>query len=300
MTAAIETRGLAKAYGERRAVDGLDLRVEEGDVFGFLGPNGAGKSTTIRILLGLVFPSGGAASVFGRDVVREPLACRRLVAGFVERPAFYGYLSARRNLEIHADLAGGVPRARCEELLELVGLGTRGGDRVKTYSNGMLERLGIAAALLGSPRVLILDEPTTGLDPQGIEEVRALVAELGRAGLTIFLSSHLLSEVERICTRAAIVTSGRVIAQGTIDELVGADRRYRVETDDAARAATAMASLRGVAIEETVPGAVTVELLDGAAPSDLARAVLASGASLDALVPQRRTLEDAFLEATER
>src|SRR5688572_26268206 len=142
MTAAIETRGLAKAYGERRAVDGLDLRVEEGDVFGFLGPNGAGKSTTIRILLGLVFPSGGSASVFGHDVVREPLACRRLMAGFVERPAFYGYLSAQRNLEIHADLAGGVPYARCAELLELVGLGSRGGDRVKTYSNGMLERLG--------------------------------------------------------------------------------------------------------------------------------------------------------------
>ena len=299
MTAAIETRGLAKAYGERRAVDGLDLRVEEGDVFGFLGPNGAGKSTTIRMLLGLVFPSGGSASVFGHDVVREPLACRRLMAGFVERPAFYGYLSAQRNMEIHADLAGGVPHARCAELLELVGLGTRGGDRVKTYSNGMLERLGIAAALLGSPRVLILDEPTTGLDPQGIEEVRALVGELGRSGLTIFLSSHLLAEIERICTRAAIVRAGRVIAQGTIAELVGIDRRLRVETDDAPAAARALAALPGVRIDREEAGAVTVELLDAAAPTDVARAVLASGASLDALVPERRTLEEAFLEATE-
>jgi ABC-2 type transport system ATP-binding protein len=299
MAAAIETHGLAKAYGERRAVDGLDLCVEEGDVFGFLGPNGAGKSTTIRILLGLVFPSAGRASVFGHDVVAQPLACRRLVAGFVERPAFYGYLSAQRNMEIHAELAGGVPRARCAELLELVGLGERGGDRVKTYSNGMLERLGIAAALLGSPRVLILDEPTTGLDPQGIEEVRALVAELGRAGLTIFLSSHLLSEIERICTRAAIVRNGRVIAQGTIDELVGAERRYRVETDDPAAAARALRALAGVAVHGTADGAVQLELLDGATPTDVARAVLGAGTTLDALVPERRTLEEAFLEATE-
>jgi ABC-2 type transport system ATP-binding protein len=274
--------------------------VADGDVFGFLGPNGAGKSTTIRILLGLIFPTAGSASVFGHDVVREPLTCRRLMAGFVERPAFYGYLSARRNLQIHAELAGGVPRSRCAELLELVGLGDRGEDRVKNYSNGMLERLGIAAALLGSPRVLILDEPTTGLDPQGIDEVRDLVAELGRAGLTIFLSSHLLSEIERMCTRAAIIREGRVIAQGTIGELVGADRRYRVETDHPAAVARALSAVSGVAVRETLESAVRLELLDGASPTDVARAVLASGASLDALVPERRTLEEAFLEATER
>src|SRR5205823_10569401 len=198
-------RGLVKRYGELVAVDHVDLSVERGDVFGYLGPNGAGKTTSLRMLLGLIRPTEGRAELFGRDPLEVGARALDGVAGFVEGPRFYPYLSGRKNLRLLGDLDGGVPGARIEEVLEIVDLRDRAKDRVGGYSHGMRQRLGIAASLLRQPRLLLLDEPTTGLDPAGMRDMRDLVRRLAGEGITILLSSHLLHEVEDLCNRVAII-----------------------------------------------------------------------------------------------
>src|SRR5436853_2337327 len=211
--APVEVRGLVKRYDEITAVDGVDLTVNVGDVYGYLGPNGAGKTTSLRMMLGLIRPTAGTVRLFGRDPWQSVRALDG-VAGFVEAPTFYPYLSGRRNLELLAAFDGNGARARIEEALERVELSQRGDDRVGGYSHGMRQRLGIAAALLRDPRLLLLDEPTTGLDPGGMRDMRQLVRRLAGEGITIMLSSHLLAEVEEVCNRVAIIRSGKIVYEG--------------------------------------------------------------------------------------
>src|SRR5438093_918349 len=242
----VEARGLVKRYGELVAVDHVDLTVERGDVFGYLGPNGAGKTTSLRMLLGLIRPSEGRAELFGRDPLLHGAKALDGVAGFVEGPAFYPYLSARRNLELLADYDDG-PRARIDEVLELVELRDRAADRVGGYSHGMKQRLGIAASLLRAPRLLLLDEPTTGLDPAGMRDMRELVRRLAGEGITILLSSHLLYEVEELCNRVAIVRRGRVVYEGSLAELKAtAAAGYTLRVVDVETARRVALSVAGV------------------------------------------------------
>src|SRR3954454_3776505 len=232
--APIEVRGLVKRYGEILAVDHVDLTVEPGDVYGYLGPNGAGKTTSLRMMLGLIVPTEGTVRLFGRDP-QAGVAALEGVAGFVEAPRFYPYLTGRRNLELLAAFAGGDAAERMPAALETVELTHRAKDRVGGYSHGMRQRLGIAAALLRRPRLLILDEPATGLDPAGMRDMRRLIRRLAAEGMTVLLSSHQLPEVQELCDRVAIVDSGRVVYEGALSELRrqgGAGYRLR-STDDA-------------------------------------------------------------------
>jgi ABC-2 type transport system ATP-binding protein len=228
----IETRELTKTFDNRTAVDGLSLQVQPGDVFGFLGQNGAGKSTTIRMLLGLVKPTSGKVSLLGHDLPQHREQALRQVGAIVEAPAFYDNLTGLENLRILSSLTGRVVEPRFHEVLRWVNLSSRENDKVRVYSHGMRQRLGLAQALLPQPELLILDEPTDGLDPQGIREIRQLLVDLAQQhGLTIFLSSHLLHEVERICNRIAIIDQGRLLYQGTVRSLVEFDLQYRIRTD---------------------------------------------------------------------
>ncbi len=219
MDAVIRTEELTKRFGDRVAVDRINLEVRPGEIFGFLGPNGAGKTTTIGMLLGLIRPTSGRAFVLGRDMQREAAAALREVGAMIEAPAFYPYLSGRDNLRVLARAAG-LPDRRVEEVLAQVDLTSRARDRFGTYSQGMKQRLGIAAALLHEPRLIMLDEPTNGLDPAGQLEIRTLVRSLSGSGRTVFLCSHQLHEVEQICQRVAILKQGRIIAQGEVASLL--------------------------------------------------------------------------------
>ena len=235
--APIEVRGLVKRYGELIAVDNVDLTVEQGDVFGYLGPNGAGKTTSLRMMLGLIRPDAGTVRLFGRDP-QLGVAALAGVAGFVEAPAFYPYLSGRENLRLCAALDGGDAAARIDEVLDVVEMADRAKDRVGGYSHGMRQRLGIAAALLRRPRLLLLDEPATGLDPGGMRDMRELIRDLAARGITVLLSSHLLVEVEELCNRVAIVRRGGVVYEGALAELrdrAGVSYRLRTDEDERAR-----------------------------------------------------------------
>ncbi|MFD1539321.1 ABC transporter ATP-binding protein [Nonomuraea guangzhouensis] len=298
---AIVTRGLTKQFrGGQIAVDALDLTVPRGSVFGFLGPNGSGKTTTIRMLLGLVTPTAGEYSVLGL-----PLAdALPRVGALVEGPAFYPYLSGEANL-FRFDAAdptapGGTAKRRVGEALERVGLSAAAGKRFRNYSLGMRQRLAIAAALLGPRELLILDEPTNGLDPQGTREVRALVKEIAADGTTVFVSSHLLTEVEQMCTHAAIMRTGNLVAQGTIASLNGGlATRVRVETPDVADAARVLGTL-GLADVRTADGgaaSVTAEL-GAQAPEDINAALVREGVAVRGLAVVRPSLEDVFVGLT--
>jgi ABC-2 type transport system ATP-binding protein len=295
----VAARGLVKRYGEIVAVDHVDLTVERGDVFGYLGPNGAGKTTSLRMLLGLIRPTEGSVQLFGRDPLIVGAAALEGVAGFVEGPRFYPYLSARRNLRLLADYDDAGARARIGELLELVDLHTRAGDRVGGYSHGMRQRLGIAASLLRAPKLLLLDEPTTGLDPAGMRDMRALVKRLAGEGITVLLSSHLLSEVEELCNRVAIIRSGRIVYAGQLSDLMAtAPGDYRLSCTDLDR---------GRAICLAQPGIRDVRVRDGAlylsaeasAVAELSIALGEAGVGITGLVPEKATLEELFLGLTE-
>jgi ABC-2 type transport system ATP-binding protein len=299
----VEARGLVKRYGTVTAVAGVDLTVEPGDVYGYLGPNGAGKTTTLRMLLGLVHPDAGTVSVFGRDPVA--LGGRALddVAGFVEAPAFYPYFSGRKNLELLASFDGGRrrERTRIDDVLAEVGLLERAGDRVGGYSQGMRQRLGIAASLLRSPRLLILDEPANGLDPAGIRDMRGLVARLAAQGMTILYSSHLLAEVEEVCNRVAIVDRGRLAYEGRIDELRRSfGERHRLEASDTARALAVAFATRGIDAVAEDSGAVCFAAADDAAVDALTVALGRAGIGIRSLGVDRASLEDLFFRLTEQ
>jgi ABC-2 type transport system ATP-binding protein len=298
--APIEVRGLCKSYGELVAVDDVDLTVEAGDVFGYLGPNGAGKTTSLRMMLGLIAPSAGSVRLFGRDPQASVKALEG-VAGFVEAPTFYPYLNGRTNLDLFAALDGGGAKERIGEALEIVGLGDRAKDRVGTYSHGMRQRLGIAASLLRAPRLLLLDEPATGLDPGGMRDMRDLIRDLSARGMTVLLSSHLLTEVEELCNRVAIVREGRVAYQGSLEELRRqAGSGYLLRTSDDDRARRVAEAQEGIAEVRPAPErGLTFSAEDEAAIGALSLALAESGALILELSSRHATLEDLFFRLTE-
>jgi ABC-2 type transport system ATP-binding protein len=295
----VKARGLVKRYKDVLAVDHIDLNVQRGDVYGFLGPNGAGKTTTLRMALGLITPTEGVVELFGRDPLREGARALQGVAGFVEAPRFYPYMTGRKNLELLAALDGDHASERIDEVLEVVELAPRAKHKVGGYSHGMRQRLGIAAALLRKPRLLILDEPATGLDPAGMRDMRLLIRRLAEEGITVLLSSHQLPEVQELCDRVAIVDRGKVVYEGALADL----RRqggtgYRLRTTDDARALDVARAQPGV--EHATAGEHGISLQ--AQESDvgaLSLALAGAGIGILALTPELATLEDLFFRLTE-
>jgi ABC-2 type transport system ATP-binding protein len=300
--APIIARDLSKSYRGRSAVDGIDLTVLPGEIYGFLGPNGAGKTTTMRMLLGLVKPEGGTISLYGRDPRREPLAARQPVAGIIEEPRLYTYLSGRRNLRLLASYdRGGVGPEVIEQALAMVELSGRGDDRVSDYSQGMRQRLGIAACLIRQPRLLMLDEPANGLDPAGIRFLRHLLRNLADQGITVFLSSHLLAEVQELCERVAIVSAGRIVYEGGLEELrARAGRRYRLTTADQEMALGVLKQIPGVVRPEPSADHLDFAVRDDAALLALTRALSDAEIVIRGMVPEQLTLERVFFELTEQ
>ena len=291
----IVTRALTKRYGRVLAVDRVDLDVREGDRYGFLGPNGSGKTTVVRMLLGLVYATSGEIEVMGRPVPSRVTEVLPQVGALVEGPSCYGHLSGRANLAL-IDAAGraGPRRTRGRRIagaLDRVGLAGVDNRAVKKYSLGMRQRLGLAAALLRSPRLLVLDEPTNGLDPQGIREIRDLLAELNAAGTTVFLSSHQLSEVEQLCTRVGIVDRGRLVLQQDLDELRAPTGRVVLRTPDADRAA----ALLDGRVEERDGDRLVVA---GADPAEVNACLVGAGLRVLEIGPERRSLEQLMLSVT--
>ena len=233
---ALRTINLSKQYGQRLVVNNLSLEVKRGEIFGFLGPNGAGKTTTIRMALNLITPTSGSVEILGKNVAKHGAHVLPRVGALIETPALYLYLSGRDNLHTLGKALGGIPEKRIDAVLELVGLAGRQKDRVRTYSLGMMERLGVGIALLNVPDVLVLDEPANGLDPAGIVEMRDLMHQLSAAGKTIFISSHLLSEVQQICTRVAIINLGRLVTVSSVAELTSHGGEFRVTVEQADKA----------------------------------------------------------------
>lgn len=298
-SAPVMVRGLVKTYGALRAVDGVDLTVEPGDVYGYLGPNGAGKTTVLRMLLGLIRPTAGQVRVFGNDPQTDPVGALRGVAGFVEAPRFYPYLTGRKNLELLAALDGGDAHGRIDGALDVVELADRAKDKVGGYSHGMRQRLGVAGALLRDPRLLLLDEPATGLDPAGMRDMRALVARLSQSGTTVLLSSHLLNEVEELCNRVAIVRTGRIVYEGRLADLkatVGGE--WRLRTTDDARALAICQAQRGLSAVR-VDGLELRFAASEEAVEQLSVVLVESGLAIRALAPHAAALEDLFFRLTE-
>jgi ABC-2 type transport system ATP-binding protein len=297
--APVVARGLVKRYGEIVAVDDVDLTVEPGDVFGYLGPNGAGKTTSLRMLLGLIRPTAGSAELFGLDPMIAGARALDGVAGFVEGPRFYPYMSGRQNLRLLADYDGGDARARIEEALDIVELRDRAKDRVGGYSHGMRQRLGLAASLIRRPRLLLLDEPATGLDPAGMRDMRDMVRRLAGEGITVLLSSHLLTEVEELCNRVAIIRRGRIIYHGPLEELLAsAAGRYRLHAFEPERARVVCLAQRGVEDVAADGGDVVFRASEDAVGA-LSVALGQAGVAFTALVPQSASLEELFLGMTE-
>jgi len=296
-TAALSTHGLSKRYGSRPAVRDLDLEVRHGEVFGFLGPNGAGKTTTIRMALDLIRPTSGWVEVLGRDVHEHRAEVLPRVGALVETPALYPYLSGRQNLRAFGHMLGGVPDARLDEVLDVVGLAGRQRDRVRSYSLGMKQRLGVAIALLNDPDLLVLDEPANGLDPAGIVEMRDLLRQLAAAGKTVFISSHVLAEVQQICDRVAIIDQGRLVRVATVADLVASHGEFVLRMEDPAPA---------LALLQAQPWGAGARLDDGAvvaaSPSgrgrDLVRFLAQAGIWADTIDERQRNLEEIFLSLT--
>jgi ABC-2 type transport system ATP-binding protein len=306
--AAIETHGLTKRFGTRAAIDGVDLRVPRGCAFGFLGPNGAGKTTMIRTLLGLTAPSAGTMRMLGLAVPEQRVQALRRVGAIVEEPRFHMHLSGRENLRVVAAARGPEVRSRIEPALARVGLTARGNDRVGKYSMGMRQRLGVARCLLADPLLLILDEPTNGLDPGGIQEFRQMIrAMVEQEGRTVFISSHLLDEVEKTCDAAAIVDRGRVVTQGPVAELAGggAPSELILGVDDPERALGLLDASALVAAvrrsDEGLRAVLSEQAVDVAhATAQLNAALVAAGIGVTRLEPVRHSLERRFLEITTR
>jgi len=295
---ALRTVGLTKRYGGRPAVDGLSIDVPAGTVCGFVGPNGAGKTTTIRMLLGLVQPNSGTAEVLGQEIT-DPSAYLPRVGAMIEAPAFYPTLSGRRNLQVLARLSG-IGDRRVEAVLEQVGLIGRAGDLYRTYSLGMKQRLGLAGALLGEPQLLLLDEPTNGLDPPGIREVRGLLRRLADAGTTVFVSSHLLDELQHVCDHLVVIDGGRLVFQGSVEALLAAQRpALRATPEHPAD----LARLAGLCAQAGFPAVVVDGDVHVSAPGEWAgelnRRAMVAGIILRALGVQPTRLEDVFFTLTE-
>ena len=296
-TPVIETSGLSKDFGSILAVDNLSLSVPKGSVFGLLGPNGAGKTTIIGILLGLITPTSGKFSLFGEEINGSIESALQRIGATMETPSFYPYLSGLDNLRYFQQVAGHNDAAELDSLLELVNLHSRRHSKFATYSLGMKHRLGIAYALLGDPELLLLDEPTNGLDPNGMAEVRRLLQDLGDGDRTVLLASHLLHEVEQVCDSVAILSKGRVIAQGLVSELIARKSTVRMATTDDESAATILNSLDWVASVLAEDGGLLVEA-DPARTSELSAALARSAIYVSELRALDTSLEEYFLEVT--
>jgi len=297
----IEVRELVKVYGDVVAVDRVSLTVEPGDVFGYLGPNGAGKTTSLRMMLGLIRPTSGAVRLFGRDPLLG-VAALEGVAGFVEAPRFYPYLSGRANLQLLAGLDGGDATSLIPEVLETVELTDRAKHKVGGYSHGMRQRLGIAASLLRRPKLLLLDEPATGLDPAGMRDMRRLVRRLADSGMTVLLSSHLLNEVEELCNRVAIVRSGRIVYEGTLADLEAAGSgTWRLRTTDDHRAAMVCHQQRGIqrVLAPDAAPALALRADDEDAVAALSLSLARADIGIIELRAQTASLEQRFFALTE-
>ncbi len=299
-TLAVDVRGVVKRYGDLVAVNDLTLQVAAGTVYGVLGPNGAGKTTLLRMLFGLIKPDEGSVRLFGRTWADDGPRMLDGVAGFIESPKFYPYLSGRKNLEGLARLDGGIDRARIDEVLHTVDLTDRQRDRVRTYSFGMRQRLGVAASLLRTPQLLVLDEPSNGLDPAGIRDMRALIQRLAGDGLTVLLSSHDLHEVEEICDNVTIMRTGDVLYHGSIEELRerAPSSGHRIETTDDDRARQLAEGMTGIQLASTEDGSLLAFGVQ-ANVDEYVRLLIVDGLNLRSFEPDRAPLESLFFHLTE-
>jgi ABC-2 type transport system ATP-binding protein len=294
----LSTHGLTKDFKNLRAVDSLDLSVCKGDVFGFLGPNGYGKTTTIRMIFGLTFPTSGYVQVLDHKLPEERVKALRHLGGFVDDPMFYNNMTARRNLLLLGEMNGAVTEARVAEVLETVGLSERSKSKVGGFSHGMRQRLGIALALIHNPDIIVLDEPTSGLDPQGMKDVRELIRGLGAQGTTVFLSSHLLHEVELVCNRACIMSRGRVIVQGPVSDLHPASHAVKVLTANQSKAFEIISAMAAPGATRHDEDYIVVDSGDSFVP-EMVRKLVAGDVDVLAIVPAlEQGLEDMFLELT--
>ncbi|MCH8069843.1 MAG: ABC transporter ATP-binding protein [Candidatus Marinimicrobia bacterium] len=295
----LRIENLTKSFKDRKVVDSLNLEVTEGEVFGFLGPNGAGKSTTIRLILSLIKPDSGDVNIFGKWVTKHRNGSLQNVGALIEEAAFYKNLTARRNLQILANLGGGTNR-RIDEVLEIVRLIDRADDKVKTYSHGMKQRLGIAQALLHNPKLMILDEPTSGLDPHGIKEVRELIKSMSDDGITVFLSSHLLHEVEQSCSTMAIINEGRLVVSGKVKDLLKQADLFttEIQAQPIEEAVSVIRQLDFVKIVVVSEESIKVSVSKDDLPN-LTTVLVEKGIKVSAIVP-RSSLEDFFLSLTVR
>jgi ABC-2 type transport system ATP-binding protein len=301
----VETSGLTKRFGDRIAVDDVDLRVPHGSAFGYLGPNGAGKTTLIRMLLGLTSVTSGTMHLLGRPVPAERATALARVGAIVEEPRFHGHLTGRENLTVIAAAREPEAHARIDGALARTGLSQRADERVKRYSLGMRQRLGVARSLLADPELLILDEPTNGLDPAGIREFRDMIRGFVAEGRTVLLSSHLLDEVEKICDAVAIVDRGRVVMQGSIADLArGAEQTILIATSDEERALALLGENRAVTSAVVEANGIRVRLRPDvkaeSAADDLGRRLVLAGLAIRRFEPARASLEQRFLEITSR
>ncbi len=294
----LRTRNLSKRYGSRQAVDNLNLEVRRGEIFGFLGPNGAGKTTTIRMALGLITPTTGNVEIMGEDIATHRARILPRVGALVETPALYTYLSGRSNLRAFGSVLGGVSQERIDYVLELVGLRERQKDRVRTYSLGMKQRLGVAIALLQDPEVLILDEPANGLDPAGIVEMRDLMHHLSDEGKTVFISSHLLMEIQQICTRVAIINLGKLVTESSVEDLTRGKGEFGVTLDRPTQALALVQQQpwgKGAHLDDN--GAL-ITLAPGGRGRDLNVFLVNAGFAPDTITPSTQDLEEVFLRLT--
>ena len=295
---ALQTENLTKRFGARTAVDRLTIRVERGDIYGFLGPNGAGKSTTLRMLLGLVRPTSGVIKFPVRASSWEYLKARSRIGAIIETPAFYENFSGRRNLQLLASLSGGVQKQRVDEVLRIVDLQDRAQDPVKVYSLGMRQRLGIAQALLPTPELIILDEPTNGLDPQGIHETRNLIRRLrDDFKLTVLLSSHLLTEIEQLCNRVGIIHEGRLLYEGGPEALVAPTSLYKVRVDNLTAAFDLLSKEPGIQVSRNGASSLRVDA-DAEHIAAVNTLLVGNGIKVYELSPAQESLEEAFLRLT--
>ncbi|MBI2925709.1 MAG: ABC transporter ATP-binding protein [Verrucomicrobia bacterium] len=289
----VQLTGVRKLFGDRVAVDDLTLHVPRGEIFGLLGHNGAGKSTAIGMMLGQVWPTAGEVFVCGHDVTRHRQAALQKVGAIFETPAFYEYLSGFRNLEILSHYSAPTPPERIREVIDWVGLSGREHSKVKTYSHGMRARLALAQALLPAPELLILDEPSSGLDPEGIHEMRQTILRLHRElGLTILFSSHLLTEVELLCTRIVVLNQGKKVFEGTLDETRRLDRQVRLRVDDFARAATGLREARLITADRD---GQFVTLAPGVETSQVVKSLVERGVAVFEIAREEQTLESFYL-----
>jgi len=297
MVSVLQTEGLTKHFGRFKAVEDLNLDVQEGDLYGFLGPNGSGKTTSMRMILRLIRPTSGRVRLFGEDIGRNFIGIMRRVGSLVELPAYYPYLSAVKNLEILRLASGGVAPSRIPEALEMVGLGPRMHDRVGTYSQGMRQRLGIAMALLSKPRLVFLDEPTNGLDPQGINHIRGIIKELNRQdGVTFVISSHLLHEIELTCTRVGMLKQGKLVIQDNLDAIISRTvKGLRIACEPREKAAGLLRGREGIGEVQVDESGHLRVLCDASRFGEVNGLLVGNGVTVSELTPLRQTLEEFFL-----